>query len=325
MQRSVRSYRELEAPDAGVALAVGNFDGVHRGHQALVRTACDLASADGTLPVVLTFDPHPTVALGFGGPPVLTPTPRKVELLLRLDARLRVIVQPFDQEFAALSAEQFVRQVLVSGLRVRHVVVGRNFRFGHDRGGDNDRLAALGEELGFDAHPFELAGDGGSPYSSTRVRRALQQGDVETAEAVLGRPSAISGIVVAGDGRGRTLGFPTANLEQIPEALPAPGVYAVLVDRLDAGGRGRALGTGVMHVGPRPTMDRSETVEIHVLSDVGDLYGVKLRVHMVSRLRGILKMSGLPALVAQISRDIDEARRTLSTRVAEPAAEGAWY
>jgi riboflavin kinase / FMN adenylyltransferase len=325
MQRCVQSYRELEARGAGIALAIGNFDGVHRGHQALVRMACELASGDGTMPVVLTFDPHPTVALGFGGPPVLTPTRRKVELLLRLDPRLQVIVQPFDQEFAALSADEFVHEVLVRGLGVRHVVVGRNFRFGHSRAGDNDRLAVLGAQLGFDAYPFELAGDGGSLYSSTRVRQALKEGNVETAEAVLGRPAALSGIVVGGDGRGRTIGFPTANLDQIPEALPAPGVYAVLVDQLDSQGRGSMLGTAVMHVGPRPTVERTETVEIHVLSPVGDLYGAQLRVHLVSRLRGILKMPSLEALVAQISQDIEEARRHLLSRKAEPAAEGAWY
>jgi riboflavin kinase / FMN adenylyltransferase len=325
MHRSVQTYRDLEDRGAGVSLAIGNFDGVHRGHQALVGMLCELGQDDGLVPAVLTFEPHPVTALGFVGPALLTSAKRKVELLLRLNPRLRVIVQPFDQEFAALTAEDFVRQVLVEGLSVRHVVVGQNFRFGHARGGDIDLLTSMGEGLGFETHPFQLAGDGASLYSSTRVRAALARGEVEVAEAVLGRPHCVRGVVVQGDGRGRTIGVPTANLEQIEEALPAPGVYAVLVDGFDSRGQAGALGPGVMHLGPRPTVDRPDTVEVHVLSKVGDLYGQELRIHLVSRLRGVSQMSDLSALVAQIRADIAEAHRILGSRRPDPLAEGAWY
>ncbi len=293
------------------ALIIGNFDGLHLGHQAVLAHALGEARAGSLVPAVLTFDPHPAGVLGRGVPPCLTALDRKVELLLRAGIA-HVFVRRFDLSLAGTSPERFARELLAETLRARVVIVGANFRFGERRAGDFATLARLGAELGFRAQAATIAQDLEGPYSSTRVRTALREGRVEEAAALLGRPHAFSGEVVHGAARGRLLGFPTANLARIQEFLPANGVYAVVVDRLDGGAR--ALAPGIMNIGLRPTVTSVEPVrhvEVNLLDFEGDLYGATLRVHLAHRVRDEQKFANLSELRAQIARDADSARRLL--------------
>jgi riboflavin kinase/FMN adenylyltransferase len=305
------------------AVAIGNFDGVHRGHQAVLGEAIEHAKAAGLPMRVLTFDPHPAVVLGRHAPDTLTALPRKAELLVRLGVDT-VVVKTFDRAFAALSPEAFVSGLLAGTLGARLVVVGRNFRFGHHRAGDYATLEALGKTHGFEVSTFELRGDERGPFSSTRVREAIRRGDVAEAAHVLGRPHAFSGVVATGERRGRTIGFPTANVEETVEIVPAHGVYAVVVDRIEDGGA-RALGRGVMNVGVRPTVSASaprRTQEVHLFDFDGDLYGATLRVHVVERLREEKKFASLDELRAQIAADAAKARAV--TASIEPKFGGAF-
>ena len=294
------------------AIAIGNFDGVHRGHQHVLGDAKD---------AVLTFDPHPAVALGRVAPSVLTALPRKIELLERAGVG-EVVVQRFDDAFAAWSPERFVADLLVRQMNATVVVVGHNFRFGHKRAGDLATLERLGKEHGFVVRPFDLCGDEVGPFSSTRVRDAIGRGDMGDATRVLGRPHAFSGVVAKGDQRGRTIGFPTANVEDVAELVPAAGVYAVVVDRIDH--FTKAAGRGVMNVGVRPTVHDAgrRTQEVHLFDFDEDLYGAKLRVHVVSRIREERKFASIDELRAQIAADAGAAR--VITSKIEPKMGGAF-
>ncbi len=253
------------------ALVIGNFDGVHRGHQEVLEQAVADARASGRLlACALTFDPHPGEVVGSGAPPLLTSLERRVELMGALGIA-RVYVRLFDRTFAAWPPERFARDLVAGALAAKVVVVGQNFRLGAKRGGDLAMLHALGRELGFEVRVPAVAGDARGPYSSTRVRDALAAGDLVEAAAVLGRPHAISGVVVHGEARGRTLGFPTANLEPIAEMLPRDGVYAARAFRLeDASEPARPLANAVVNIGLRPTVDgKRRTVEAHLLKFQG--------------------------------------------------------
>ncbi len=308
-------------PAAPVAVAIGNFDGVHRGHQEVLREAMGAARAESLPTVVLTFDPHPAVVLGRTPPPTLTTLPRKAELLTRLGIDA-VLVKTFDAAFASWTPERFVTELLVGTLGAKLVVVGKNFRFGHKRAGDLAMLEQLGKASGFAVRAFELRGDEKGRFSSTRVRDAIARGDVDDAAAVLGRPHAFSGKVAKGDQRGRTIGFPTANVDEVPEIVPASGVYAVVVDALD--GDPVALGRGVMNVGVRPTVAKEgrRTQEVHLFDFDGDLYGKSLRVHVVARIREERKFATLDELRAQIASDAAAARAI--TASIEPKFGGAF-
>jgi len=312
-------------PDRTAVIAVGNFDGVHRGHQALVRTTTASARERGLEALVLTFHPHPFEVLVGPGRGVLTPLERKVELLGRIDPSLRVVVEPFTRELAALTPEEFAERVLVSRLHAHTVVVGHGFRFGRGRTGDLATLQALGRKLAFSALAAELVADPAGAISSSRIRAAIEHGDVSAAERMLSRPHALSGRVVHGDGRGHALGVPTANLSRVQELLPPHGVYACLVDRVEPGAIAGALGGGVLNVGVRPTMDAGFSLEVHVLDFTGDLYGACLRVHLVERLREERRFASLAELSAQIQADILVARRLLAERCRDPSAGGGWY
>ena len=298
------------------AIAIGNFDGVHRGHQEVLREAKD---------AVLTFDPHPAVALGRVAPSVLTALPRKIELLERAGVG-EVVVQRFDDAFASWSPERFVADLLVGKMDAKIVVVGRNFRFGNKRAGDLATLERLGKEHGFVVRPFDLSGDEKGPFSSTRVRDAINRGDIDDATRVLGRPHAFSGTVGKGDQRGRTIGFPTANVDDVVELVPASGVYAVVVDRIDH--FTKAAGRGVMNVGVRPTVKdpnkelARRTQEVHLFDFDEDLYGAKLRVHVVSRIREERKFATIDELRAQIATDA-AAARAITSKI-EPKMGGAF-
>lgn len=300
----------------GGVVVIGNFDGVHQGHAGVLADAHRFASAAGGLEVrALTFDPHPATVFGRVAPATLTALARKAELLRAAGAD-GVFVRTFDRAFSEHTPEQFARTLLAGVLRARVVVVGENFRFGHGRAGDFETLRELGAALGFDTHAASLRGDAGGPFSSTRARAAIAAGDLPAAEHVLGRPHAFSGVVAHGAERGRTLGFPTANVADVVELVPPDGVYAVSVDRL-AGPNDTAtpLAGGVMNVGVRPTIASGppqRTHEVHLFDFEGDLYGARLRVHVLQRLRGERKFAGLDELRAQIARDAEAARVILA-------------
>jgi len=322
--RRIDGVAQVGARRGTSLVAIGNFDGVHRGHRAVIALAVERARALGLAPLVLTFHPHPHVVFGRGDPLVLTPLERKVELLRRLDPALRVVVEPFTTELAALSAERFVDEVLVSALGAGAVVVGPDFRFGRGRTGDFARLAALGAARGFVAIAPPTAGDAAGPFSSTRARQAIVAGDVVAAADVLGRPHGLTGRVARGDGRGRSLGTPTANLTDLPEVLPADGVYAGLVDQVTEDGAAVRLALGVMNLGVRPTMGAGRSVEVHLLDLDRDLVGARLRVHLVARLREERRFPSREDLAAQIARDVAAARALLGGYAPDPDAGGAW-
>jgi riboflavin kinase/FMN adenylyltransferase len=314
---------KAEQPGRGSLVAIGNFDGVHLGHRAVIEAAVSEAHQSGLRPLVLTFDPHPAQVLGRGVRPPLTLLDRKVDLIERLGSELSVVVEPFTLELSQRTPEQFANEFVVELLGAKVVIVGENFRFGHERAGDLATLAALGQRLGFTAHASSLSGDQSGPYSSTRARVALAAGDLAAVEGVLGRPHSVSGLVVTGAQRGRTIGVPTANLGGVAEALPPYGVYAVLVDRV-SDGASVALGAGVANIGLRPTVNAGFSAEVHLFDFSEDLYGATLRVHLVAHLRAEQKFEGLEALKAQIGRDIAQARAALAGLRPDPMARGAW-
>lgn len=305
-----------EAPPASpppTLVVIGTFDGVHRGHQGVLGRAVVEAARLGVAPTVLTFAPHPAEVLGRGAPPTLTRLPRKVTLLEALSPALRVAVQPFDLAFAAQTPAAFARELLARRLGAKQVFVGENFRFGKDRSGDFATLAELGASLGFSVRTEALAGDEAGPWSSTRARRSLGAGDLDDVRRVLGRPHALEGVVVRGQGRARHLGFPTANLDGVAEALPPYGVYAVRVERAAAeGAEGDALGPGVANIGVRPTLAAGFAVEAHLLEGGRDLYGERLRLHLIVRLRPERAFAGVDELREQIGKDAEAARIALA-------------
>jgi riboflavin kinase/FMN adenylyltransferase len=305
-------------------VVIGNFDGVHLGHRAILRQAASEARQAGLVPIVLTFHPHPAAVLANRELTVLTTTQRRTELLSRIDPELEVVVEPFTREFASLGAEQFVEELLVKRLAARTVFVGENFRFGRGRAGDIDELERLGRAHGFSARIYSLLRDAAGAYSSSRIRTLVAEGAIEEAERALGRPHMLSGEVVRGDARGRALGVPTANLAGVCEALPPHGVYAVLVDREELDGP-QVLGRGMANLGVRPTFDAGASFEVHVLGYSGDLYGARLRVHLVRRLRDEQRFGGLEALRAQLRMDAEAAEAALAARSPDPAARGAWH
>lgn len=309
----------------GSVVVIGNFDGVHRGHQAVLEAVGRLGHERELAPKLLTFEPHPAVTLGRPAPALLTRWPRKIELAGRACPGVEVVVREFTSEFASQTPEEFVARVLVGELGARAVMVGLNFRFGRGRSGGTAELEAFGERHGFELLAEPLVCDDAGPWSSSRVRALIAAGDVEGAMRMLGRPHMLSGSVAHGDARGRTIGFPTCNLPDVAEALPANGVYAVLVDRLDDG-RAVALAKGVANLGVRPTVaaGTKPLFEVHLFDRDESLYGVDLRVHLVARLREEKRFAGLDELKAQIARDALEARTALADWEPDDTLGGAY-
>jgi riboflavin kinase / FMN adenylyltransferase len=287
-------------------VVIGNFDGVHRGHAAVLAEARREAEARGLDVALLTFSPHPRAVMGASAPPALTTLERKRALVARLDPRARVIVHTFDLAYAAQTPRDFATR-LARELEAKVVVVGRNFRFGKDRAGDFGVLTTLGAELGFTTRSVELLGDDEGSFSSSRIRKAIANADLDLATRLLGRPHQLSGTVVHGKKLGRTIGFPTANLGGVAEMLPPFGIYAVTVDDADAT---RALAKGVMNVGTNPTTDADDAVKVEVmLFDFdGDLYGRHLCVQLVRFLREERRFDSLEALVDQMGKDVAAAK-----------------
>lgn len=294
------------------AVAIGNFDGVHRGHQALLARACELAGPGGEA-VALTFDPHP--ARFFAGPqapPLLMPLARRLERLAEegMDVTL---VETFDEHLANLEAEAFVSEVLARDLGAAHLVVGYDFSFGRGRRGDAELLQARGAALGMTVSVVSKVKVHGITCSSTQVRQFVKQGHVTGATALLGRPFTIDGKVVHGAARGRTIGFPTANLALEGELAPGPGIYAGRATCLDLPHR-PTYGAAIS-IGRNPTFvhdaDAPLQIEAYLLDFSGDLYLQQLRLAFVDRLRDELPFDGVPALVKQIERDVAQTRAVL--------------
>jgi len=305
-----QDWRGLPEEARGAAVALGNFDGVHLGHAHLVRSL-QAARPDQPL-AVLTFEPHPRQMFRPQDPPFrLSLAPERRAALAALGVRL-LYELPFDAAFAHLTAEQFVTEVLHQGIGARHLACGPDFAFGHRRGGDIDFLAQRAEQLGIGLTVVQPLADAGGPFSSSRIRRALQDGYPERATAELGRPWAIRGVVTHGDARGRTIGFPTANVPLGDHLEPARGVYAVMV-RLPDG----SVHRGVANVGRRPTVNAGpeSRLEVHLFDFEGDLYGQEISVALHAFLREEVKFPSLDALKAQIAQDAADARAMLDLTV----------
>ncbi|MFL6130915.1 MAG: bifunctional riboflavin kinase/FAD synthetase [Mycobacteriales bacterium] len=303
-------WRGLDSTPSGwgrCVVTIGVFDGVHRGHQQIIDRAVQRARDTDQPAVVLTFDPHPSEVVRPGShPAVLTPLRRKAELLEQLGVDV-LCVMPFTTEFSRLEAAEFVHLVLVEHLYAGAVVVGENFRFGHKAAGDLRTLRTLGRTFGFSTEEVTLLRDDDVTLSSTFVRSSIDAGEVDRAAQALGRPHRIDGIVVRGAGRGKQLGYPTANVRSDRHvAVPADGIYAgwaVL--------RGKRLPAAIS-VGTNPTFEgKDRTVEAFILDFDEDIYGVELGVEFVERIRGMEKFDRVEDLVDQMGRDVEKARRIL--------------
>jgi riboflavin kinase/FMN adenylyltransferase len=305
--------QQFEPKDEGPwVIAPGNHDGVHLGHRALMRTARRIADerGDGTRTRALTFEPHPAALIDPArAPEKITMQPRRAELLRGAGAD-SVVVQPFTPEFAALAPESFVDWLVAQGARA--IVVGPDFRFGRNREGDVSLLKTMGASHGFDVLIEEPVMLNRMRVSSSEIRNALRRGDVASANCMLGRFHEVQGEVVEGDRRGRTIGFPTANLRPEPVLPPSDGVYAVVARQL--GAAGSELLMGVANLGTRPTFAAGRSLEVHLFDFARDIYGATLRVGFVERVRGEQKFSGIDELRAQIQRDSEQARQLLAAR-----------
>jgi riboflavin kinase/FMN adenylyltransferase len=292
-------------------VTIGVFDGVHRGHQAIIGQAVRRAKDLGVQSVVVTFDPHPMEVVRPGShPPVLTSSRRKAELIESLGVD-GLCVLPFTPEFSRLEPVEFVHDVLVEHLHATEVVVGENFRFGHKAAGDVAGLTGFGTRFGFGVSGAPLVAQSGTTFSSTYIRACVAAGDVGAAAEALGRDHRVEGVVVRGDQRGRKLGYPTANAELYPHAaVPADGVYAARLVRQTADGA-EALPAAVS-VGTNPTFEgRARRVEAYVLDFEGDLYGDHVGVEFVQRLREMERFDSVEELVAQMGDDVRQTRDLL--------------
>jgi riboflavin kinase/FMN adenylyltransferase len=296
-----RHVLRLPAP----CVAIGNFDGVHLGHRALLAAARQRADELGGTAIALTFDPHPSALLTpHLAPPMITARPRKLELIAEsgIDA---TIVEPFTPELAGLPASDFVERLLVGAIGVRQIIIGWDFTYGQGRGGTTGTLAAHGARAGFGVDVVERVEIDGETASSTRVRGYLRGGDLPAARRLLGRDFDLDGVVVHGAKRGGTaLGFPTANVRTDIEPVLAPGIYACWLDDLPA----------VASLGTNPTFAEhggALVLEVYVLDWSGNLYDRRVRVRFVSRLRDEAKFDSIEALIAQIHRDVADARAVL--------------
>ena len=299
------SPRRFVAP----VLTLGNFDGVHRGHQAILGRVAEIARVRGGEAVALTFNPHPVAVLRPERAPALITSLRdKIRLMAAVGVDV-LVVQHFTPAFAQLSAEAFIERFVVQRLRATRLVVGHSVSFGHERRGDSALLAELGKRLGFEVEVVGPIGVDGHEVSSSAVRRAIAAGDVALATKLLGRPHRLGGRVVPGRRRGATIGFPTANVRVRVGMSPPDGVYAVRVQYREA------WLDGVANIGTNPTFgDVPRALEAHLFDFDADLYGERVSVAFIERLRSEIAFSSVEALVAQIGRDAERARAILAAR-----------
>ena len=302
--------------DATSVVTVGTFDGVHVGHQAIIRYLVRRARDKDGSSVVVSFSPHPREVVHDDEVPLLTTIDERGDAMEELGVD-RFIVIPFTKEFSRLKAEEFVREILVDRIGLQEIVIGYDHAFGRDRRGDADLLEELGSQAGFtvDVIPPQVVEE--HVVSSSEIRDLIGEGDVATARQLLSRPYSLRGTVVEGDGRGKQIGFPTANLQvdHPRKVVPAVGVYAVgvsiLSDSDSAGDDGLLM--GMMNIGYRPTFGRRDlSLEVHILEFEGDLYGRDLRVEFVERMRDERKFESKEALVEQLSLDRSRCKQLLS-------------
>src|SRR5512136_3050934 len=311
--RFVHSLEEAQLTDDSV-VTIGSFDGVHRGHQALIKQVRTAALNAQRAAVVITFFPHPSVVLGRAQPYYLTAPEEKLVQLNQSGVDLLVEL-PFTMETAQVRAADFVDQML-RHVRMRELWIGHDFALGHKREGNDSFLTQLGQTRGFAVHAVDPLTNGGEIISSSNIREALRAGNVAHAAKLLGRPFRLRGRVVPGDGRGRTIGIPTANLDVWQEhAIPANGVYACRA------WVGHIPHRAAVNIGTRPTVtdETRRTVEAHLLDFDKDLYGLNIALDFFERLRGEKKFANVPELVAQIKSDVETTRKILSDNVMRDA------
>jgi riboflavin kinase / FMN adenylyltransferase len=313
----LRDQSGCPRPPEGAAVTIGAYDGVHLGHRAVIAEVRRRAARDGLRSAVVTFDRHPaSVVRPESAPRLLTDLEQKIELLGETGVDYCLVVT-FDEARSLESAEDFVHEVLLDCLNARAVVVGEDFHFGHGRAGNVPLLRKLGAEAGFAVEGLDLVGADGQPagdrvqVSSTRIRHLLAEGELAEANALLGRPYELRGVVTPGDRRGGPeLGFPTANVAVPGDVLlPADGIYAGWYER-----PGGEVHPAAISLGRRPTFyveAHASLLEAHLLDFSGDLYGEHARVRFASRLRGEVRFDSVEALIEQIGRDCDDARRVL--------------
>jgi riboflavin kinase/FMN adenylyltransferase len=304
-------YKNLEAvsqPFSKAVVTIGNFDGVHLGHQALFHEVIEKADAIGGTAVAITFEPHPIRVLkGDGGPPLLTCFEQKVELIARSGMHVLICI-PFTPQFASLSPVTFIQEILLKRIGMKAIVTGKDYTFGKNREGNLDLLKTMAAESGFEVIVSDwILHSGEERISSTKIREYILEGDMQAARKMLGRHYQISGAVVGGRNRGaKLLGFPTANITLHDEVCPKTGVYAVTVECLDK------IFWGVANIGYSPTFDdHLFTMEIHILDFHNDVYGKHIRVNIVERIREEKKFASLTELTDQIRQDILVARDIL--------------
>jgi riboflavin kinase/FMN adenylyltransferase len=305
----VESLDRISTPFQNAVVTIGNFDGVHKGHQALLKQVISKAKKMSGTSVALTFEPHPLRALGIDTPPVITRHDQKMELLDASGIDV-VMCLPFDKAFAAIPAQEFIEKILVKKIGMKAIIIGPDYTFGKNRTGNIDLLREQGPILGFETIVADWIKDPASRthrISSTRIRQIVMDGQVEQARQFLGRHYQIRGKVVKGRSRGGSqLGFPTANIKLHDELCPKFGVYAVTVETI----HGKFM--GVANIGYSPTFDdHIFTIEVHILNFDQDIYGTRIRVNMVARLRDEKKFADIRELSDQIRKDIDTAKEIL--------------
>lgn len=304
----VRKPEEIQEALSGTSVTIGNFDGVHKGHQKLITQTCAKAEANGLVSAIVTFDPHPLrVLTRRNTPPFITLTRQKLELISQFGPRIALVLE-FDRDMAALSPEEFVTRYLVNGLKMHELTIGYDYHMGKGRAGDYERLGEIGRRRGFNVERLDPVSLGGAIVSSTRIRDLVQAGDVWEARPLLGRFYQVRGEVVHGMKRGGDLlGFPTANLKLVDELFPMTGVYAVWVEE------NGTTHKGVANIGKNPTFgNEALSVEAHILDFSGDLYGRNIQVHFVQRIRSEQKFNGIDELKERIGKDVELGRQILA-------------
>jgi len=306
----VSDLEEIKEPFTNAVITVGNFDGVHIGHQALFHTVVEQAHNIGGTAVAMTFDPHPMKVLApEGQPPKITLAEQKAELIAKTGMDVLICI-PFTESFAAISARSFIEDLMIKKIGMRAIVVGRDYSFGRNREGNLDMLRQMAAELNFEVIVVDwIQGANGKVQriSSTQIRELVMDGQMEEAKRMLGRYYQIRGIVAGGRNRGgRLLGFPTANINLQDELCPKQGIYAVTVEH-----RGLTY-QGVANIGFSPTFDdHLFTIEVHILDFNEDIYSDRIRVNFIQRLRDEIKFENIDALSMQIKKDVDHARTIL--------------
>jgi len=309
----VRNIEELEDVIAGSCVTIGNFDGVHKGHQKLIQLACSRAKSQGLVSVVVTFDPHPLRVLRDDRtPPFITLTEQKLELISQYGPQVCLLLE-FNMDMARLAPEDFVKKYLLDGLNMKEMIVGYDYHLGKGRAGNFETLKELGAKHNFSVDRLDPVSIEDAVVSSTRIRDLVQAGHVWPVRPLLGRFYQIKGEVVHGMNRGgRLLGFPTANIKLVDELFPKPGVYAIWVE-ID-----NKAHMGVANIGKNPTFGNDAlSVEAHIIDFEGDIYGRDIRVHFVQRIRDEKKFSGIDELKERIATDTALGRQILSQPEAE--------